>query len=121
MRLEAENFRILKGFELDYHNDRKASHRISVKLSGDAGSIRTPLDEPYSSPNARYDVEVRFLGAARLSLWVNEQQQGIAWTASTEEWTSHTIDDVEIRTGDEIRIDAGGDSMMLDYVQLNRK
>ena len=121
MRLEAENFRELDHFEIDYQNDRKASHRISLKLLGDAGVIRTPLGEPYSSLRARYDVEVRFSGAGQLSLWVGGKQRGEAWTASAEKWTSHTIADVEIQTGDEIRIDASGESTMLDYVQLNRK
>ena len=48
-RIEAENFLTLDNYELDYHNDRRISHRIAVKLSNiGKGSIRTPF-LPYLS------------------------------------------------------------------------
>ena len=45
VRLEAENFRDLDGYEVEDRNDRTASHRLSVRPRGprDAAAIRTRL------------------------------------------------------------------------------
>ena len=129
VRIEAENFRALDGYEVEYRNDRRASQRINVKLAGSAsGRIQTPFDEPYTASAGRYDVDVRYFdekdGRSRLTLYVNAVRQGAVWQASEddESWRTHTIPDVAIRTGDEIMVevqrDAGEDGK-LDYVQLN--
>jgi hypothetical protein len=44
VRVEAENFVTLGQFELDFQNDRTASHRISITVEGkEATAISTPL------------------------------------------------------------------------------
>ncbi len=129
VRIEAENFRILDNYAVEHRNDRRASHRLSVRLvSIDTGYIRTPFNQPYTIDNGRYDVDIRYFdeedGRCRLSLHVNGVQKGSVWYASkdSEEWTTHTISDVAIRSGDEIMVEVQGDSGeygKLDYVQLN--
>jgi len=126
IRIEAENFVRLDRYEVDYRNDREASHRLSVKLAGAAsGSIVTTFHEPYVAPRGRYDVEVRYGdergGRCRYSLFVNGARKGDPWEAAGGDgkWKSQTISDVELAIGDEIRVDAEGEKGgKLDYVQL---
>jgi hypothetical protein len=127
VRLEAENFLHLDGYELEYRNDRSASHRLNVKrTTGTAGHIRTRFDQPYTAARARYDVDVRYFddkgSRSRFTLSVNGAAQGSAWeSAGTGQgWTTQTIRDVEIGTGDEIKVAVEGTEGKLDYVQLNR-
>jgi hypothetical protein len=129
VRIEAENFRALEDCQVEYRNDRQASHRVNVKLAGiTTGRIRTPFDEPYTVPSGRYDVDVRYFdekdGRCRLSLFVGGVQKGPAWVASEddESWTTHTTTGVTVNTGDEIMVEVQGDSReygKLDYVQLD--
>lgn len=125
VRLEAEDFRFLEGYRLEDRNDRGASHRLNVAPSGDApsGLIRTRLQQPYAAAEGRYDVELRCLDEKRpyrLVLLVGDVPQGTAVESPGEGrgWTTHTIRDVTIRTGDEIAVAIQG-SARLDYVQLN--
>ena len=129
VRIEAENFRTLDNYAVEHRNDRRASHRLSVRLARvAAGRIRTPFNQPYTANSGRYDVDVRYFdeedGRCQLALYVNGVQKGDSWYASknNEEWTTHTISDVAIRSGDEIMVEVRGDSSeygKLDYVQLN--
>jgi hypothetical protein len=127
IRLEAENFRELTGFEVEDTNDRAASHRLQVKLSGRAaGRITTRLAEPYAAARGRYDVEVRFRylnpsAGCRLELSVAGSGAGKAWESSGQEaaWQTHTIRGVSIRSGDEIAVSANSAGVRIDYVQLN--
>jgi hypothetical protein len=126
VRLEAENFSRLEGYELEYRNDRTASHRVSVKPSGTGGGrVRTPFHEPYAAIRGRYDVEVRYHdgdgGRGRYTLLVNGVARGEAWESAGkgQGWTTQTIRDVEIGTGDEVEVEAKGTPGRLDYVQLN--
>lgn len=131
VRIEAENFRILDNYVVEHRNDRRASHRLSVRLARvAAGRIRTPFNQPYTIDSGRYDVDIRYFdekdGRCRLSLHVNGVQKGSSWYASkdSEEWTTHTISDVAIRSGDEIMVEVRGNSGeygKLDYVQLNNR
>lgn len=67
IRLEAENFLKLEGYELEYGNNRAASHRLYVKPTGSsgAGRIRTVFDEPFAAVQGRYDVEIRYFDVLR--------------------------------------------------------
>jgi hypothetical protein len=131
IRIEAENFRTLDGCEVEYRNDRTASHRICVRFAGDMpGGIRTRFDEPYAAPSGRYDVDVRYSGgpggATQFSFWVNGRQQGAVWEAAAAEpaWQTQTFHGVAVGIGDEIRVDVrrgSGGEARLDYVQLNLK
>ncbi len=126
VRLEAENFRYLDGFAVEDRKDKNASHQLNVKLAGSpSGSIRTHFDEPFASQKGRFDVEVRYLDEkelrCRYAFFVNGVARGSKWESPGDGrgWTNETIRGVEIRTGDEIRVDAEGSSARLDYVQLD--
>ena len=127
VRIEAENFRHLEGFVLEDRKDKNASHQLNVRL-GDGvtrGHIRTHFDEPFTRATGRYDVVIRYLDEkglrCRYRMFVNGAARGETWTSAGEGrgWTSHTLRGVEVRTGDEIRMDADGAPGRLDYVQLD--
>jgi hypothetical protein len=125
VRIEAENFETLTGYELDL-TDTAASHRTGIKLKGgSAGRALTRFKQPYTTTRGRYDVEVRYFDdrgePSQFRLFVNDKLRGAEWkSAGTGQgWTSHAIRGIEIREGDEIRIEASGPSVRLDYVQLN--
>lgn len=129
VRIEAENFRTLENYAVEYRNDRRASKRLSVRpLSIGNGRISTPFDEPYTTRNGRYDVEVRYFdekdGRSELKLCINGTTQGGPWRSSADnnQWASHTISNVAINSGDEITVQTrsqAGENVKLDYVQLN--
>ena len=131
VRIEAENFRTLDNYIVENRSDRRASHRLNVRITKpSAGRIHTPFDQPYTSDSGLYDVEVRYFdekdGRSELKLYVNGFQKGKSWTASadTDNWQSNTITNVTVNTGDEIIVEVLGDSgeyVKLDYVQLNYK
>jgi len=126
VRIEAENFTTLEGYELEI-TDASASHRVGVKPSegNNAGRARTSFMQPYTAARGRYDVEVRYFDEqgrrSRFALFIKGAAQGSAWeSAGTGQgWSSHTIHDTEVGAGDEIRVDASGQPGRLDYVQLN--
>lgn len=129
VRLEAENFRTLHNYEVEYRDDRQASQRINLKLAGVGdGRVCTAFDEPYTPGSARYDVDVRYLdeagGQCAFALYVNGTQRGAVWRASGDDgrWRTQTIRGLTINTGDEITVEARGDGAeqgRLDHVQLN--
>jgi hypothetical protein len=125
VRLEAENFRHLEGFQLEDQNDRGASHRLQVQQTANEGRIRTRLAEPYAPQQARYNVEVRYFdasgAAAEYALRINGTPPGAAWKspANGAGWTTHAIGNVAISVGDEIEVSCTGAGGKLDYVQLN--
>jgi hypothetical protein len=132
IRIEAENFLTLDGFDLDYRNDPQVSHRISVRLAGQSGEgrIRTPFEQPYTAIHGLYDVDIRYFdeksGQSRLAFYINGAQQGDDWRASADDdtWRTHTISGVDIHAGDEIMVALERDAAepgKIDYVQLNDK
>lgn len=124
VRLEAESFRQLEGFAVEYRNDRKASQSVQVALTAENGRIRTRFNEPYARSAGRYDVDVRFFDENGrrnyYALLINGVRQGVAWRSSGKGsgWTTHTVRDVPIALGDEITVDADKPGR-LDYVELN--
>jgi hypothetical protein len=131
VRLEAENFLTLDGFELEYHNDRQVSHRINVRVNANnasrmsKASISTPFFEPNSSDDARYDISIRFAAKTdvRFQLLMEGRPHGAPWSAATkdETWETRTIHDVPLRRGDEIAVSVGGNDVAgsrLDYIEL---
>jgi len=69
VRIEAENFRTFENYTVENHNDRRASHRLSVrfknlplraagKASMATGHIRTSFNQPYTAERALYDVDI---------------------------------------------------------------
>ena len=128
VRIEAENFRGLDGFVVEDRKDRNASHQLNVKLdAGTSGRIRTAFDEPFVKRSGRYDIEIRYLDEkgirVRFALFVGDVACGDGWQSegAGRGWTSHTIRNVEIRIGDEIRLEVEGSAVRLDYVQLNSR
>ena len=129
IRLEAENFMILEGFDVEYLNDRETSQRINLKLNASSGSISTPFNEPYLVRSGRYDVGIRYFegrqGGDKFALWVNDYPAG-RWqsTGSQAGWVTHTVSKVNISTGDKIRVTVeavSASDLKLDYVQVRRK
>lgn len=129
VRIEAENFFALGGYELE-DGDRQASHRLSVRLAEGVqkGEIRTPFDEPYTASRGLYDVEIRHsdgaAGRCRYSLLVNGVLRGEAWDGEGgADWRSHHVADVAVKTGDEISVqtECRGGLGRLDYLQLTLK
>ena len=127
IRIEAENFRDLGGFRVEY-GDRRASHRVNVRMGGTGTDrITTKFNDIYTT-DGRYDVEVRYFDdkgeRSEFQLFVDGVQRGETWTASVDSrsWQSKTIADVPIKAGDEITVKARGDGRetgRLDYVQLD--
>lgn len=129
VRLEAENFRLLDGFELEDRSDRSASHRLSVRLANaPAGRIRTTVAELYAPPGI-HDVEIRHLdetgGRCRFFFYAGGVRRGGPWQVSAANtWTSHTIENLRIDKDSEIVVEVRADAgavCRLDYVQLNSK
>jgi hypothetical protein len=128
VRIEAENFRHLEGFMVQDRQDRLASHRLEIHLpDADTGRIITRFNEPFASDVGRYDVEVRTLdrkdATSRFALFVNGTPRGSAWSSggTGKGWTSHVIPNVEVKLGDEIRVEAEGRGSTIDFVQFSRR
>lgn len=130
VRVEAENFLHFERYELEYRNDREASHTLNVRpvAGSTSGRIRTPYEQPYTAMSGRYDVDIRYSepqGArSRFRLSINGSAKGESWQSAGDGpgWKTHTVRDVEVRRGDEIAVDVqadGGELARLDYVQLN--
>jgi hypothetical protein len=128
IRLEAENFSRLEGFELEDRNDRDASHRLNVKPGEGraAGRIQTRLHAPYNAAQARYDVDVRYLDEpgrrCRLTLSLNGAAED-RWETPGEGrgWTTHTVQDLDIAAGAVIAVEAEGQLVRVDYIELRRR
>jgi hypothetical protein len=128
VRIEAENFRELAGYQIEDANDRTASHRLQVKSTGGTtGSIRTRLAQPFAAASGRYDVDVRYRndggGQCGFLLLVNGATAGGGWESAgkTDGWVTHTLRDVAIKSGDAIEVQAKGAPARLDYVELNSR
>ena len=131
IRIEAENFSTFKNFAVENRNDRCASHRLNVKLTNiRTGHISTPFNQPYTAHSGRYDVEIRYYderaGSPRFVFYINGIKKGNSWDASNDnnQWNTHTISDVTVKHGDEIKVEVLGDSRKygeIDYIQLNYK
>jgi hypothetical protein len=129
IRIEAENFRTLENYEVEFKDDREVSHRINIKLTGGKGRIETPFSELFTGDSGQFDVDVRYFdekqGNSRLALYVNGALKGKPWQASSNDdsWKIHTIPNMKIKTGDSIVVEVQGDgteSGKLDYVHLTR-
>lgn len=128
VRLEAENFFELDHFEIDYRNDRKVSQRISVKSNTDEPcSISTIFKEPYTSPEANYDVEIRYFdkqdAIIQLQLYIEKEpvKEPITIQGKMDAWNTLTVGNIKIRDGEEIMLSVKSSkgNSQLDYIQLN--
>jgi len=133
VRIEAENFMTLDGFEMEIVDRRampaapRLSHNAGIKPTEgvNAGRISTTVSQPYTAARGRYDVEIRYLDEqgkrSRFAFRVNNKERGGAWeSAGTGQgWVSHKLADVEIAAGDEITVELSGSPTRLDYVQLD--
>jgi hypothetical protein len=126
--IEAENFRRLEGFTVDVaSNDRGAAHRVNIRADGPTARMRTRFDEPFAGAVGRYDVEIRYkddIGAdAQFAFFLNGVATGVAWRLAgrSGEWTSHIIPALQIKLGDELRLDVESGGARIDFVQLNAR
>jgi predicted amidohydrolase len=129
VRIEAENFRHLTGCKLEDRGDRTASHRLAIRRLGaesDAGRISTLFIEPFTSVDARYDVEVRYSVAPHKHLSMRLTVNGVLVgqpldsQGTDEAWATYAVRDVAIHRLDEIAVDFTG-AGRFDYIQLNRR
>jgi hypothetical protein len=125
VRIEAENFESLDGYEVEI-TDTAASHRTAIRLKTVVqGHAITHFRQPYTAPRGRYDVEVRHFDDAgqqsQFKVSVNGKPIGAIWKSPGvgHGWTTHTIRGVELSDGDQIRVDTVGQLARLDYIQLN--
>ncbi|KPL15558.1 MAG: hypothetical protein AMS26_07375 [Bacteroides sp. SM23_62] len=108
IRIEAENFFALDHFEIDYKNDRRVSQRISIRSDSEGTSrISTIFKEPYTAPEAFYDVDIRYYdrpdATIQLQLYIENIPIRESFTihGSRDAWHTFTVND--------------------DYIQLNLK
>jgi hypothetical protein len=127
VRLEAENFRQLEGFEIDGRNDRTASHRLSVKhTSGTGGSIQTQYREPYAPTSGRFDVTIRYRqpdSSQAIKVLINGAAASakVETTPDQQAWHLTTFPDVPITEGDTLTITTAANQISIDYLELTNK
>jgi hypothetical protein len=129
VRIEAENFLDLDEFEVDYRNDRRVSQRISIISRPVVKSkISTIFKEPYTAPEALYDVDIRYFdkqdAKIQLHLFIDKEpvSEPLTIPGKKEAWNTFTIKDVKIEDGSEIMVNvrsSEGYKCQLDYIQLN--
>ncbi len=126
VRIEAENFRHLEGFVVDDRHDRAVSHRLNLRLDGvTTGRIRTRFDELFTETAGRYDIEIRTFdekgATSRFVFLLNGRPRGEPWstTGAGRGWSSHLIRAIDVKSGDELRLDVEGSSGQVDFIQLN--
>jgi predicted amidohydrolase len=124
VRLEAENFRHIEGFAVDDRKDKGASHQLSLVANKNTGRIRTRVGEPFMCAG-KYEAVIRYHSApaqgGRFTFFINGTPRGSSWTAAAGDsgWASQTVSNVDLRIGDEIRVDIEGPGSRLDFVQFN--
>ncbi len=123
VRLEAENFRDLGAYEIEYTNDRTASQRISIR-SDSATEIKTPLLEPYLQPASNYDLTLRYFesgtGGQKYSLLIAGKLLR-SWISdgNNRGWANFLAQQIPIHVGDMIQIKSEGPGWFkLDYLEL---
>ena len=125
VRLEAENFITLDDFEVLIHDRKVTSHGVIVASKQPSGRISTPFHEPFSHNAGTYSVDIQYFDGdgsqPQFELAVNGKTQGQPWkaTGQNQTWRVHTIQDIDLNTGDEIAVRTTGGAAQLDYVQLN--
>ena len=126
VRIEAENFRHFYGLTLET-TDKTASHGLNVKAAAPRAQLRTKYDEPFTAAHTSCNIVVRYFenkeASSEYQLVINGTPRGPKWKSKTEatRWTSHTIQNAEIKPGDEIRLDLEGTGARVDYVQIERR
>jgi hypothetical protein len=124
VRLEAENFRELSGFEIEDRSDRTASHRLAVKsVDANSASMKTAYNEPYAPASGRFDVEIRYQsddGEIPLALKINEDNRFSFSNPFKDEqgWRIQKTPAVALSLGDTITVECRGTPVKIDYVQL---
>jgi hypothetical protein len=131
VRIEAENFFNLAHFEIDYRNDRRVSQRISIISEPvEQSRISTIFNEPYTAPEAIYDVDIRYFdqqeAIIQLQMYINNEpaSEPFIIPANNNEWDTFTIEDVKIEDGSMIMLNVRSDEgyqCQFDYIQLNLK
>ena len=124
VRLEAENFSVLEGFQVASMNDRSVSHRLCVApVEGSSrGLLRTLFDEPYTAEEGTYDLLLRYFldekGLCRFRVTVGGNAP-VDWAlaAHSPTWLSHIVRSLRITRGDTIAIEVEGNLPRIDYVE----
>jgi len=127
IRLEAENFKSLEGFEVEYINERECSQRLSLKYSdGSNGEITTEYKEIMVAPKNIYDITIHYYSGnfkdTKYGLYINNRLQGQVWeTSDLNKWQLKTVKNVNLNVGDQISLKVKSSSesgIKIDYLEL---
>lgn len=127
IRMEAENYKTLKGFKVEYINERICSQRVSVKYSGSSlGEIATEYKEIMVTPKNIYDITIHFYtgnySGTEYGLYVNNKLKGQIWKADDlNKWQLKTVKNVSLNIGDIIALKVKskrGSGIKIDYLEL---
>ena len=123
VRLEAENFSVLEGLEVEPSDDRSVSHRLCVAPleNQSKGLLRTIFDEPYTAEDAAYDVTIRYSlkneTPCKFRLTVGNQKPIVWTTAGSSGWLAHTLHSVPIKRGDMLTLEVQNNVPRIDYLE----
>ena len=125
VRLEAESFSGLEGFQVVSTADRSVSHGLCVEGAEGVsrGFLRTLFDEPYTAEEATYELLLRYYldgkGACRFRMIVGDNAP-VDWALAPQSptWVNHTLPSRQIKRGDAVVLELEGNLPRIDYVEL---
>jgi hypothetical protein len=133
IRLEAENFRDLEGFEVEESAERQVSHRLAIRRQPQrpAATATTRLREPYMADSAVYDLIVRYAQTAGATeqaagdweLSIDDPRAGRQvhrWSrrGATGGWADQTLPSVTVSQGATLQLRTTAAGARCDYVEL---
>jgi hypothetical protein len=136
IRLEAENFRVLEGWQIDSDAPREVSHRLHLVRQADRPTAHamTRLREPYMADRAVYDLVVRYgqagkpaePGGSPWELTIEDPHAGRQvhrWSPpdAAEGWISHTLPGVTLSQGATLKLTTTAPAARWDYLELRRR
>lgn len=135
IRLEAENFRWLEGFELEEAASRDVSHRLNLRSAAGhtQATAATILREPYMAPQATYDLIVRYAQAeagepgpaANWELTIEDPAAGRQehrWSGDAAGgWSSRRLEGIPIGQGARLTLRTDAPAARWDYLELVRR
>jgi len=123
IRLEAENFTSIQGFQL-VDTDREASHQLHVKLNGREGELDTRYSQPYAPPRGKFRASIRYRAAGRCQVRIQADGSpniGAEPLPATTRWSDWHSRAFELREPHHLRFEWRCDptaTLEVDYVDL---
>lgn len=132
VRLEAEDFAVLEGWQVQPAAEREVSHRLYVARTADrpAATATTHLRQPYMADSAVYDLIVRYATAgqaadAEWQLTLDDPRGGRQvrrWSpqAASPGWASQRLEGGTLSQGATIQLRTTAAEARWDYLELVR-